>query len=122
MATFHQDHQHVHQNQLNADTIDLRNSTFERLPDTAGQAEVVRRLELVLSAVEQAAASGTLDPQTARSVAGELRGAVRSLADDDHADASERTRTAIEVLQAAAPLAAIGGALATIWSAVGGGS
>ncbi|MFV2113856.1 hypothetical protein ACFHW0_16165 [Micromonospora sp. LOL_025] len=122
MATFHQDHQHVHQDQFNAESIDLRNSTFERLPDTVGQAELVRRLEAVLRAVEQAATTGALDPQAGRSIAGDLRGATRSLTRDDRPDAAQRLRTAIEALQAAAPLAAIGGAMATIWNTLGGAS
>ncbi|MFG1776765.1 hypothetical protein ACGFIR_02745 [Micromonospora sp. NPDC049051] len=122
MAKFDQRDQQVHGGQFNADKIDLRNAVFERVPDAAGQAEVIRRLGLVLSAVEQAVSSGALDPQTGLSIAGDLRGAARSLAEDNRTDASRRMRRAIDVLQATAPLAAIGGALATIWNTVGGGS
>ena len=74
MATFNQQNQRVDQ-QFNAETIDLRNSTFERLPDNAGQTELVPRLEAVLRAVEQATASGALDPQVGRTVVDDLHGA-----------------------------------------------
>ncbi|KAB1152892.1 hypothetical protein F6X68_15860 [Micromonospora sp. AMSO12t] len=121
MATFNQQNQRVDQ-QFNAETIDLRNSTFERLPDNAGQTELVPRLEAVLRAVEQATASGALDPQVGRTVVDDLHGARRSLTRDDQREASRRLRRAIEVLQAAAPLAVIGGAMATIWNSLGGAS
>ncbi|RLK24167.1 hypothetical protein DER29_2064 [Micromonospora sp. M71_S20] len=111
----------MHQ-QFNADHIDLRNSTFERLPDNVAPAEVVRRLEAILREVERAASSGALDQRAGRSVADDLHAATRSLTRDDQAEASRRLRKAIEALQAAAPLAAIGGAMATIWNTLGGGS
>ncbi|MFI6129621.1 hypothetical protein [Micromonospora sp. NPDC051141] len=106
-------------NQFNADRIDLGDATFTGLPDD-DPAALLHRLDAVRAAVTQATARGVIDPSAGATIAEELRVAATSIARDDRAEASTRVRRATEALQVAAPVAAIGAALVTVWNALGG--
>ncbi|WP_425785213.1 hypothetical protein [Micromonospora sp. DT227] len=119
MATFDQKNQTVRGNQFNADRIDLSDATFTGLPGD-DPTTLLHRLDAVRAAVAQATERGVIAPSAGATIAEELRVAAASIARDDRAEASTRVRRATEALQVAAPVAAIGAALVTVWNALGG--
>ena len=120
MATFNQQGQHVH-SQVNSDFADLRGATLGTVsPDVTRTAP--EDLRAALRAVRRAGDSGLVDAGVADAVSFEIEEALLDLGKNDPPSASARVRKAVGFLQAAAPVAAIAGTLATVWGSISGGA
>jgi hypothetical protein len=120
MVTINQDNARI-QNQFVADLLELNGMSFSGSADGEG-ASVLEQLRKTESSVGAAVKLGHLSTEDGATLTKALRGAIDSMQAGDVRSASEKVEQASRVLQVAAPLAAIGAALVSVWRGLSGGA
>ncbi|MBM2620327.1 hypothetical protein JIG36_32920 [Actinoplanes sp. LDG1-06] len=120
MATFYQEGQNVHGNQVNADSVDLRGADLGVASGPGNREESARDIEAVLAVLRRAAENGLVGRADADRAAGELGAAANEARSGNTGGAATRVERAVRILQAAAPMAAIAGTLTSVWGNLAG--
>jgi hypothetical protein len=118
VVSIHQESAQI-KNQFVADIMHLGNASFDSA-DRNGD-DVLPQLRQTMSAVTAAVRLGYLDADSGAALSEALRGAIDNVESGDAESASQRVKQASGLLQTAAPIAAIGAGLATVWKALSGG-